>query len=102
VAVQVAAEVAQLDQLRELAFAGRVELTGVLTELGRDELVAKMLVELLLAARLEELLRLDVLDAVLRDGEPGADGVLTQRDVVLLRAGEVLEQIPVGLRRDNP
>ncbi len=60
-----------------------------------------MLVELLLVARREDLARLDVLDAVLGDREAAADRVLPQRDVVRLRAREVLEQIAVAIRRDD-
>ena len=44
---------------------------------------------------------LDVEDAVLKDREAAADGVLAQGDVVVLRAREVLEQVPVALRRDD-
>ena len=49
----------------------------------------------------EDLARRGVLDAVLRDRELAADGLLAQRDVVLLRAGEVVEQVAVRLRRDD-
>ena len=33
--------------------------------------------------------------------KPAANGVLAQRDVVVLRAGEVLQQVPVRLRRHD-
>ena len=41
VRVQVAAEVAQLDELRQLAVARRLELAAVLAQLRRDEVVAE-------------------------------------------------------------
>ena len=78
-----------------------VELAEVLAELGRDVLVAEELVELGLVARREDLARLDGLDAVLGDREPLLHGGFAQRDVVVLRAGEVLEQVPERLGRDH-
>ena len=65
--MQVAAEVVQFHELRELAVSGRLELAEVLAQLRRDVLVAGELVERLFAARLEDLAGLDVLDAVLGD-----------------------------------
>src|SRR4029453_1515704 len=91
VAMEVAAKVAQLDQFRQRPFAGSLQLTEVLAQLRRDVLVAEKVVELLLAPGLEDLAGLGLLDAVLRNREPSADGVLAQRDVVVLRAREVLQ-----------
>ena len=48
VRVQVAAHVAQLDELRQLAAPRRLELAAVLAQLGRDRLVAEELVDLVL------------------------------------------------------
>ena len=101
VAVQVAAQVGALDELRQLALARRVELAAVLAQLGRDVRVAEVRVELLLVGSRELLARLGGRDGVLGDGEAAAHGVLAQRDVVVLRAGEVLEQVAVRLRRDD-
>src|SRR4029077_12723863 len=42
---------------------------------------------------------LDDRDAVLGDREPVALRLLSQRDVVVLRAGEVLQEVAVALRR---
>ena len=58
-----------------------------------------MLVDGLLVGRLDDLPALDVEDAVL--AEENAYGILAQRDVVVLRAREVLEQVPVALRWDD-
>ena len=99
--VEVALEVAQLDELGQLPLARRLELAAVLAQLGRDPRVAQPLVELAFPGRAKHLVRLDVRDAVLGDGEPAANRLLPQRDVVGLRAGEVLEQIPVALGRDD-
>ena len=99
--VQVAAQVAQLDELRQLAVPRRLELAAVLAQLRRDEVVAEEAVQLLLGARGERLAGLGVLHAVLGDGELAPHGGLAQRDVVVLRAGEVLEQVAVALGRHD-
>src|SRR6185436_15617629 len=65
--VQVAAEVTQLHELWQLPVPGGFELAKVLAQLRRDVLVAEELVERLLAAGLEDLSGLDLLDAVLGD-----------------------------------
>ena len=44
---------------------------------------------------------LDLGDPVLGDGQPTPDGGFAQRDVVVLRAREVLQQVPVRLRRND-
>jgi hypothetical protein len=74
--VQVAAQLALLDQLRQLALACGLELTCVLAQLGRDVLVAEPLVDLLLALGREDLTALDLRDPVLRDREAAPLGVL--------------------------
>ena len=92
---------AELDESREAALARGLELAHVLAELGRDPRVAEALVHGLLGLVREDLARLGVLDAVLGDRELPADGLLAQRHVVLLRAGEVVEQVAVRLGRDD-
>ena len=82
--VEIAPQVAKPDELRQDTVPRRLELAQVLAELRWDVLVAQEVVERLLAAGLEDLAGLDLLDAVLRDREPSPDGVLTQRDVVVL------------------
>ena len=56
----------------------------------------------MLVVGLQELAGLDLLDPVLADLEATADGVLAQRDVVCLGAGQVLQQVPERARRDHP
>src|SRR5262249_39450266 len=102
VRVQVTSEVVESNELRKFAVARRHELAAVLAQLARDELVAEESVQLLLAPSRERLARLGVLDAVLRDGELAPNRRLAKRDVVILRAREVLEQVAVRLRRDDP
>ena len=99
--VEIAPQVAKPDELRQDTVPRRLELAQVLAELRWDVLVAQEVVERLLAAGLEDLAGLDLLDAVLGDREPTPDRVLTQRDVVVLRAGEVLEEISVQTGRDD-
>ena len=99
--VQIAAHLAELDELRQLAAPRRLELAVVLAQLRRDRLVAEELVERVLVLGAEDLAGLDGGDAVLGDREPAPHRLLAHRDVVLLRAGEVLEQVPVRLGRDD-
>src|SRR5918992_1895628 len=99
--VQVAAEIVELDQRRNLSVARRLQLAGVLPQLRWDERVAEPFVHLDLVPRPEDLAGLHVLDPVLRDGEAAPDGVLAEGDVVPLRAGEVLEEIAERLRRNH-
>ena len=99
--MQVAAHVAQLDELRQLAHARRLELARVLAQLRRDRLVAEELVDRVLLGALEDVASLDVRDAVLRDREPAPHRVLAHGHVVVLRAGEVLEEVAERLRRDD-
>ena len=101
VRVQVAADVAQLDELRQLAAPRRLQLARVLAQLGRDRLVAEELVDVVLLGALEDLAGLDVRHAVLRDREPAPHRLLAHRDVVVLRAREVLEEVAERLRRHD-
>src|SRR5437762_7895189 len=84
VRVEVAAQVAQLYERRQLTLPRRFQLTEVLAQLRRDVLVAEELVDLLLAAGLEDLARLDVLYAGPGDGQPVPNGALAQGDDVVL------------------
>src|SRR5205085_8006194 len=77
------------------------ELATVLAQLRRDVRVTEEGVELLLAPGLEGFPGLDGLDAVLGDRQAAPDRVLAQRDVVVLRAREVLQQVAERLRRDD-
>ena len=100
--MHLAAQVAELDELRQLALARGADLVRSLAQLGRDGRVAEELVQLVLARVRHDLAALDVRDPVLRDREPAALSVLAQRDVVVLRAREVLEHVAVALRRNDP
>src|SRR5689334_20883005 len=93
VGVEVAADVAELDQLRQLALAGSAELSATLAELRLDVGVAEPLVDALLGGAALDIAALDLGDAVLGDGEASPDRVLAQLDVVVLGPGEVLEQV---------
>ena len=102
VAVHLAAEVAELDELRQVAAPGRLELAAVLAQLRRDVAVAEERVQRLLVAEGMNLSGLDHRDAVLGDREAVALRLLAQGDVVVLRAREVLQQVAVALRRHDP
>ena len=99
--MHLAAQVAELDERAAARPRGPPRARRVLAQLRRDEGVAEERVELLLVAEGLHLARLDHGDAVLGDREPAPLRLLAQRDVVLLRAGEVLEQVAVALRRDD-
>src|SRR5436309_2446133 len=76
VRVQVAADVAQLDELRKLPAPRGLQLAGVLAQLRRDRLVAEELVHRVLVGAAEDVAGLDRRDAVLRDREPPPHGLL--------------------------
>ena len=102
VGVQVAADVVDRDQLRQLAVAGRLQLAPPLAQLRLDVGVAEALVDPLLGRAELDLAALGLGDPVLGDREAAGDRVLAQLDVVGLGAGEVLEQVAEGLRGDDP
>ena len=85
-----------------LLVARRLELAAVLAQLRRHPVHPEQLVDLLLGgARVRRLGRV-VCHAVFRDVEPALDGGGPERLVVLLRARQVLEQVPEVLGRDDP
>ena len=98
VGVQVALDVGELDQLRQLAFARRLQLAAALAQLRLDVGVAEALVDLLLALAEVDLAALGLGDAVLGDREAAADRLFAQLHVVGLGAGEVLQQVAEGGR----
>ena len=100
-AVHLALQVTQLEQVRELVLARGRDLAVGLAQLGRDEVVAEVRVQLLLGRVRDDLVRLHERDPVFRDREPAPHGVLAQGDVVVLRAREVLEDVPVALVRHD-
>ena len=101
VAVHLAAQVSELDERRQLALSGGADLVRALAQLGRDGRVAEERVQLVLARVRHDLPALDLRDPVLRDRQPAPLGVLAQRDVVVLRAREVLEHVSVALGRHH-
>ena len=99
--MHLAAQVAELDELRQRAVPRRADLGSPLAELRRYVAVAEEGVQLVLGRMRDDLPGLDVGDAVLGDREPAALCVLAQRDVVVLRAREVLEDVAVALVRHD-
>ena len=97
VQVQIAAEVAGLDQLGEAAIEGRVQLPHTGAQFRRDPGQAEAGVERLLIGENFHVAGLDVGDAVLVEGQALAVGEIAQADVVLLAAGEILEHGTDGL-----
>ncbi len=91
----------KIDQIRERAFFGRLDLPLVLAQLGRDVAQAHQAVDLGLGGARDEAARFEMLDVVLADLVAPALGVTAQRHVVVGTAGEVLQQVAVG-RRGRP
>ncbi len=91
----------ELDELRQRSLARGLQLAGVLAQLGRDELVAEELVQLLLVPVGDRFVGLGVQDAVLGDREPAPLRLFAHGDVVVLRAREVLEEVAVALGRND-
>ena len=104
VGVQVAAQVVELDQLRQPA-AGRrrrLELAAALAQLGRDPVEPERRVDLLLGRAAHRLAGRVVEDPVLGDVQAAAHGRLAQRHVVRLGAREVLEDVAELVGLDDP
>ena len=102
VAMEIAADVAQLDQLGQLALFGGLDLAAVLAQLGRDPRHAEALVDLLLGGAAGGHAGGVVEDPVLGDVQPAPDGRLAQRHVVLLGAREVLQDVAELVGLDDP
>ena len=100
--VQITPQVGQLDELWQRSVAGSGELAAILAQLRRDPVVPEKAVDVLLARKMVLLAGLDLGDRVLRYRVAAPDRVLAQCDVVVLRAGEVLEQVAVALRGYDP
>ena len=81
--------------------AGGLDLAPVLAKLGRDPVHAQVLVDVGLVAAVQHFTRLDLLDAVLADLQPGAHRSLPQSHVVVLGTGQVLQQVAEHLRLDH-
>ena len=96
------AQVGELDELRESAVACGFHLARVLAQLGRNERVPQVAVQLLFASVRHDLVTLDDRHAIFGDREPPPLSLLAERDVVVLRAGEVLENVAVALGRHDP
>ena len=96
--MEITAKVAELDELRQLAVPRRLELAAVLAQLRRDPLVAEEPVHILLRGEGVQLATLHFGDPVLGDRQSTPDGGFAQRDVVIFRAREVLQQVAVRLR----
>ena len=106
VAVQLAAQRAGGDEVGQAAAPARVEpggaeLAGALAQLRWDPVVAEERVDAALILVGRDLAGRLGRDAVLRDREAAALRLFPQLHVVLLGAGEVLEQVAEALRLDD-
>ena len=85
------------DQLRQLALDGSLDLAAVLAELGLDVGQADRLIDLLFGAAADAPLAAE--DAVFVDLQALGLANLADRDVVALRAGEVVQRGAIALLR---
>ena len=104
--LEVALQIREIDELREPARRGRLQLSAPLAQLGQDPRHLERREQFLLggagdARALAATLSLAE-DAVLADLEPAPLGELSDADVVLLGAGEVMDGGAPRLRRDHP
>ena len=102
VGVQVAADVVERDQLRQLALARRLQLAAALAQLRLDVGVAEALVDL---SSVSQSSTSPLSTSVIPCSEterPRATASSRSCDVVGLGAGEVLEQVAEGVRGDDP
>ena len=100
--VQVAAQVRRLHQRGDCVIAGQRNLGFAHAQLRRNVLQTKPLIDGPLFGELFQFARFDVRYAVLIERQPHSVGVLAQQYVVMLRAGEVLEQRAELARRHGP
>ena len=89
--VEIAAQIAERNGLRERAGERRIEFTDAEPHLGRDERQADRRIDLFLGAARRIRTARDVEHAVLAHAQPLAHRVLAQLDVVLSRTGKVLK-----------
>ena len=99
--VQVAPDLVSRHQFRQRMVARDLDFAPILAQLGRNPVHAQALVDLGFVAAVQHLARVDLLYAVLADLQPGAHGRLAQRHVVVLGAGQVLQQVAEHLRLDH-
>ena len=99
--VEIAADVVERHEIREVPLEGRLDLAPVLPDLGRDPRQAHGLVDVLLLLARDALVVLLADDAVLVDREPLLLREAAELDVVLLGAREVLERGAEALARDD-
>ncbi len=93
--VEIAANVALLDEARHPALCGGGDLTDALAQLGRDEDEVQRVVDRLFGAGGDDLAAVGVGEGVLVEDPAPFDRPLPELDVVCLRAGEVEDRGPV-------
>ena len=87
-------QVAELDERRQPAFPRHVQLAAVLAQLGRDEGVAEIRIEVRLVGERVDFTRLGDRDAVLGNREAPPDSVLAEGDVVVLEPVKCWSRLP--------
>ncbi len=101
VQVEVAAHVVDVDDVRQRAFARRLDLADAEPHLRRDVRHPERRVDVGLRATGDRASVGEVDDPVLADAQVLAHGELAELDVVLARAREVLQQVAVEMRRQH-
>ncbi len=99
--VEVPAHIRKIDEVREQSCFGRLDLPLVLAQFRGYVAQTHQFVDLGFGGAADEAPGLEVLHAVLADLVSAALGVSAQRDVVVGAAGEVLQEVAVGLGRND-
>ena len=99
--MEVAADLLEPDQLRQLARVAGLDLPPALPQLRLDVREPEELVDARLLGEAVDPLAVGLGDPVLGDGESPAERPLAQLHVVRGRAGEVLEEVPEVVFRDD-
>ena len=100
--VQVAAQIAAFDEVGQLASRRGLDLAAPFAQLGRNPGEPERLVDLLFARARDARVVVGAKEAVFVQLEPEPDRAVAKRDVVRLRAGEVLHRGAAALGRHEP
>ena len=102
VRLQIALEVAEFDQVRQLAFLGGANLAGRFAQLGRNPLHPELFVDLFLTRGEDFLAGLEILEIPFAQRQTLVERDLAQLDAVLFAAREILQRGPPARRFEHP
>ncbi len=80
---------------------GSLDLSAILAQFGRNGIELELAIDLIFGCAGNALVIVQAKQPVLAQREPHAQRTLAQRDVVVLRSGEVLHRRAIGFRRQG-